>query len=220
MHQRGAGFRSGVSESRPHGRPPAGEGESQRSAEGSSAAAASAQNGQGSIGEAKLNCDLPERGGQTRLETEERAFLPNVVRPGGRRALVLAMTASAFALALAVIASAQTPAASVETNKAASGFLDVEALIKEGQFETAKAKLQEELQVHPSSAEAYSLLGIVYSAEKDFQSALEAFQHAAKLDPKSAKARNNLGNTYVAQQNLDAAEREFRSAAARSGKSG
>ncbi len=159
-----------------------------------------------------MNCDLPERGSRTRPETAERAFLPNVVPAAGRRALVLAMTAWAFALALAVIASAQTPAASVETNKAASGFRDVEALIKEGRFETAKARLQEELQVHPSSAEAYNLLGIVYSAEKDFPSALEAFQHAAKLDPKSAKTRNNLGNTYVAQQNLDAAEREFREA--------
>src|SRR5579885_1275800 len=187
MHQRGAGFRSGVSESRPLVRPPAGEGESQGSAEGSSAAPATAQSGQGSIGEAKLNCDLPERGSRTRPETAERAFLPNVVPAAGRRALVLAMTAWAFALALAVIASAQTPAASVETNKAASGFRDVEALIKEGRFETAKARLQEELQVHPSSAEAYNLLGMFYSAEKNFPGRWKAFKHGAKLDPKSAR---------------------------------
>src|SRR5579883_866755 len=220
MHQRRTRFRSGLSESCPPVRPLAGEGESQRSPESSSAAPASAQNSKGSTGETKLNCDLPEGGGQTRPAIEERAFLallhsarlPNVVRPAGRRAVLLVLTASVFALALAVVASAQTPAASVETDRSSSRFVEVEALIKEGRLETAKARLQEELRVHPSSAEAYNLLGIIYSAERDFGSALEVFQRAAKLDPKSAKTRNNLGNTYVAQQNLAAAEREFREA--------
>lgn len=151
-----------------------------------------------------MSGDLPAWSTQLRLES------------AARRAFPLAVTVSAVVLTLAPMVSAQTPSAprkrSAETTKVSSRLLEVEALIKEGRLESAKARVQEELQLDPSSAEAYNLLGIIYSEEKDFGSALEAFQHAAKLDPKSAETRNNLGNTYVAQQNLNAAEREFREA--------
>ena len=111
---------------------------------------------------------------------------------------------------------AQTSASAADPRakklSAPSRFADAEALIRQGQLQLAKSKIQEELNRDPSSVEGYNLLGIIYTAEKDYGNALEAFQHAAKLDPKSVKTRNNLGNTYVAQQNLEAAEKEFREA--------
>ena len=51
--------------------------------------------------------------------------------------------------------------------------------------------------LNPSSVEAYNLLGIVYTNEKEYDHALEAFQQALKLAPNSPKTHNNLGNLYV-----------------------
>src|SRR3989440_5712090 len=97
-----------------------------------------------------------------------------------------------------------------QTAKIQSHFPEVEELLRQGLIEQAKEKIQEELQRNSSSVEAYNLLGIIYSDQKDYASALEAFQHALKLDPHSTRTRNNLGNVYVAEEKPDLAEREFR----------
>jgi tetratricopeptide (TPR) repeat protein len=94
--------------------------------------------------------------------------------------------------------------------KAPSPFADAEALLQQGKFEEAKSRIQEELQQNPSNAEGYTLLGLVYTAEKNYTDALNAFQQGLKLDPKSTAIRSDLGNLYVLQGNLDQAEKEFR----------
>jgi len=83
-------------------------------------------------------------------------------------------------------------------------------LLRQGSLDQAKEKIQLELQQNPSSVEAYNLLGIVETDQKDYPSALQAFQQALKLQPSSIGTRNNLGNLYVAEEKFDLAETEFR----------
>jgi tetratricopeptide (TPR) repeat protein len=85
-----------------------------------------------------------------------------------------------------------------------------EELRRQGLFDQARGKVQEELQRNPASVEAYNMLGFIYIDEKDPGNAVAAFQHALKLAPGSAKTRNNLGNVYLAEQKPDLAENEFR----------
>ena len=87
---------------------------------------------------------------------------------------------------------------------------EAEELLRRGSVDEAKSKIQEELERNPSSVDAYDLLGIVYTDERDYPNALAAFQQALKLDPHSTRALNNLGNLYVAENKLDLAEKEFR----------
>jgi len=87
---------------------------------------------------------------------------------------------------------------------------EAEELLRQGSIAEAKKKIQDELQRNPSSVDAYTLLGIVNTDEKEYANALQSFQQALKLDPNSTRALNNLGNLYVAQNKLDLAEKEFR----------
>jgi Tfp pilus assembly protein PilF len=86
---------------------------------------------------------------------------------------------------------------------------EADELLRQGSIAEAKIKIQTELQQNPSSVEAYNLLGIAFSDEKDYANSLQSFQHALKLDPNSTRTRNNIGNLYVAQEKLDLAEKEF-----------
>jgi tetratricopeptide (TPR) repeat protein len=85
-----------------------------------------------------------------------------------------------------------------------------EELRRQGLFDQALGKVQEELQRDPASVEAYNMLGFISIDEKDWSHAVEAFQHALKLAPGSAKTRNNLGDVYMSEQKPDLAEAEFR----------
>jgi tetratricopeptide (TPR) repeat protein len=91
-----------------------------------------------------------------------------------------------------------------------SPFEEIEELIAKGLFEQAQGKIQQQLELNPSSVDAYNLLGLVYTGEKDYSQALAAFEQALKLAPDSVKTHNNLGNLYVTQQKLDLAESEFK----------
>jgi tetratricopeptide (TPR) repeat protein len=93
--------------------------------------------------------------------------------------------------------------------KIGSPFEEAEALIQQGLFEQAKEKIEQQLRLDPASLEAYNLLGIACTDEKDYAHAADAFQHALSLAPNSTITHNNLGNLYVAQQELDLAEKEF-----------
>ncbi len=93
--------------------------------------------------------------------------------------------------------------------RTASPFQEIEDLIAQGLFEQAKEKIDEQLKLNPSSVDAYNLLGIVYTGERDYGQALHAFQEALKLAPNSTQTHNDLGNLYVTQQKLDLAESEF-----------
>ena len=97
-----------------------------------------------------------------------------------------------------------------KSSKIPAALVDAEALMNQGLLDQAKDKIQEQLKLTPSSAEAYNLLGILYSNEKNYAKALESFQHALSLVPGSTKTRNNLGSLYVAEGKLQFAEEEFR----------
>ena len=101
---------------------------------------------------------------------------------------------------------------SSQSSAAVSPFLEAETLLRQGSIAEAKSKIQEQLQLNPSSVEGFNLLGIAYSNEQDFSNALDAFQHALKLAPRSTKTLNNLGNVYAAQGMFDLAEVEFKKA--------
>jgi tetratricopeptide (TPR) repeat protein len=86
---------------------------------------------------------------------------------------------------------------------------EAEELLRRGSVAEAKIKIQAELEQNPSSVEAYNLLGIAFSDEKDYANALQSFQQALKLDLNSTRTRVNLGNLYFAQEKLDLAEKEY-----------
>jgi len=94
--------------------------------------------------------------------------------------------------------------------KQPSPFADSEALLRDGKFEEAKTKIQQELRQNPSSAEGYGLLGLIYMEEKNYPEAQNALERGVKLAPHSTRIRNDLGNAYVAQAKIDLAEKEFR----------
>src|SRR5271165_3502505 len=128
---------------------------------------------------------------------------------GGVLSLIVAFNSSAAYLAQ------QTAAANKNAPQSAknpSHFVQAEALLRQGSLEEAKTETQQQLRLHPDSAEGYRLLGIIYVTEKDFPNAMEAFEHAVKLDPTSAGTRNDLGSVYLAQQKPALAEKEFRKA--------
>src|SRR5260370_1621992 len=118
--------------------------------------------------------------------------------------VMVAILAPAFA-------SPQLPPAgnNTQSGAATSSLQDAQALIQQGRFEEARKILNEQLAIDPSSVEAYNLLGIAYTDEKDFDHAIDAFQQALKLAPDATKIHNNLGNLYVAQKKFDLAEKEF-----------
>jgi tetratricopeptide (TPR) repeat protein len=91
-----------------------------------------------------------------------------------------------------------------------SELAQVQMLLEQGQVAEAKTSTVEYLRLHPTSVEAYDLLGIICSQTRDYEGALDAFQHALKLNPGSTKSHNNLGNLYAAGGKVDLAEREFR----------
>jgi tetratricopeptide (TPR) repeat protein len=86
----------------------------------------------------------------------------------------------------------------------------IEAMIQQGRIPEAKAAVLAYLERHPSSVEAYNILGIIDSNQQNLTDALAAFQRALKIAPNSAKTHVNLGNVYIAQKRMDLAEKEFR----------
>lgn len=92
----------------------------------------------------------------------------------------------------------------------ATEFEQVQMLLEQGRVAEAKASTVEYLRLHPSSVEAYNVLGFICSRTGDYDGALDAFQHALQLDPGSTKSHNNLGNLYAADGKADLAEKEFR----------
>lgn len=122
---------------------------------------------------------------------------------------------AAWTLSLALFAtsvSAQQARNITHPERVPAAYVEADALIRQGAYEEAKGKIQEELARNPSSVEGYNLLGIVYSDQKDFDNAIETLQRALKLAPNSARTHGNLGSVYFAQGNPELAEREFRAA--------
>src|ERR1700733_5776170 len=109
-----------------------------------------------------------------------------------------------------LLISSLTLAAQKPSPKLSANLQQAEELRRQGLFDQATGKVQEELEHNPASVEAYNMLGFIYIDEKDYGKAAEALQHALKIAPGSAKTRNNLGNVYLSEQKPDLAENEFR----------
>ena len=93
--------------------------------------------------------------------------------------------------------------------ESASRLVQARGLIEHGQFEQAKNLIEDQLKLDPGDVEAYNLLGIVDTNQKNYSQAEEAFEQALRVDPGSKTTHNNLGSLYVAQQKFDLAEKEF-----------
>lgn len=123
----------------------------------------------------------------------------------GRLAVVLLVSLSA------VCAHSQKPASKSQAPAVLNpALLHAQQLIQSGNFEQAKDVINEHLQRNPSDAEAYNLLGIIYTSQQQYAPARDAFQQALTLSPNSTAVRNNLANLYIAEQKADLAEKEFR----------
>ncbi|MGB7232788.1 MAG: tetratricopeptide repeat protein [Candidatus Acidiferrum sp.] len=103
-----------------------------------------------------------------------------------------------------------TQETNTQTSKTPPLLVEAGELLRQGSVDAAKGKIQEEIQRDPSSVQAYNLLGIIETNQKDYANAQQAFEQALKLAPNLTGTHNNLGNLYVAQGKLDLAEAEFR----------
>jgi tetratricopeptide (TPR) repeat protein len=95
-----------------------------------------------------------------------------------------------------------------------STLLAAESLFEQGQLAEAKAATEQFLTTHTSSIDAYNLLGIICSGQKDYDDALAAFERGLALDSNSVKTHINLANLYAAAGKADLAEKEFHRALA------
>jgi tetratricopeptide (TPR) repeat protein len=117
-----------------------------------------------------------------------------------------------FAALLPPFSNAQQPPAHKNDAPVAlsnSPLLHAQELIQTGQLDQAKNVINEQLLRDPANVEAYNLMGIILTNEKNYTDALGAFQQALKLKPNSTSTHNNLANLYVAQQKPDLAQKEF-----------
>ena len=79
-------------------------------------------------------------------------------------------------------------------------------------FYAALVKYLESVQLNPTNAYVYNMLGITYSQLRYFERAADAFSHSIKLNPKYPYPYNNMGSIFLAQSSLKKAERYFRKA--------
>jgi tetratricopeptide (TPR) repeat protein len=117
-----------------------------------------------------------------------------------------------FAALLPPFSNAQQPPAHKNDAPVAlsnSPLLHAQELIQTGQLDQAKNVINEQLLRDSANVEAYNLMGIILTNEKNYTDALGAFQQALKLNPNSTSTHNNLANLYVAQQKPDLAQKEF-----------
>lgn len=72
-------------------------------------------------------------------------------------------------------------------------------MIQNRKFSSAIETIHKGLEIRPNSAEAYTILGVLYEVLDDLPKAISAYQTATKLDPRNESARDNLARL----RNLD-----------------
>src|SRR5215813_8971672 len=94
------------------------------------------------------------------------ASFPYFSRPPVHGILALAMI---FTCSLSLVGQVITHGGNKTPRSAtaSSAFSEAETLLRQGAIAEAKTKIQEQLQLNPSSIEGYNLLGIVYSNEHE-----------------------------------------------------
>ncbi|MGI9276940.1 MAG: type IV pilus biogenesis/stability protein PilW [Endozoicomonas sp.] len=85
--------------------------------------------------------------------------------------------------------------------------------VQEGYTEKALKPLKRALEVQPRSAEAHSVLGLVYQVQGETSLAEQAFRKALSYEPDSGEINNNFGAFLFSQNRLDEAYRLFSRAA-------
>ena len=87
------------------------------------------------------------------------------------------------------------------------------ALAAQGRREEALAAFRRAVVLDPSSAEAWTQLGIALFVRRDLGSAEEVLRRALALDPENSRARRHLGMVHLALGDRQAARRELEEAA-------
>ncbi len=97
---------------------------------------------------------------------------------------------------------------------ARANFLVGAEYIRQGDYETARIRLNKAREVKPDYAPAYNALGVLYQGLGEVQQAEENFKHSLKLDKDNPGTMNNYGQFLCSQGRLDEAEELFNLAAA------
>jgi tetratricopeptide (TPR) repeat protein len=77
------------------------------------------------------------------------------------------------------------------------------SLYNTGQFEPAKAKLEEVLRVHPDHFDSLQILGMIFTQTKQWDMALNAFSRALEIDNTNASLYINRGNVLLEMECLN-----------------
>jgi len=91
-------------------------------------------------------------------------------------------------------------------------YLAANALIAEGNYRDAVAKLNQAIELDPRHAPSWVSLGVAKQRTDDSTAAFESFHRALELDPDSLMALNNLASAYVQQEKWDLAAEHLRRA--------
>lgn len=88
------------------------------------------------------------------------------------------------------------------------------AYFQRGQLDTALTEVKTALQVDPQMGEAYTLRGLIYSAQGEDALAEESFRRAIAINPRDADAMHNYGWALCQRKRYDEAAVQFQQALA------
>jgi type IV pilus assembly protein PilF len=88
------------------------------------------------------------------------------------------------------------------------------AYLREGNYETALAKIGKALAIDPDYPAAYNILGLIYGRLGEHQKAEEQFKKALSLDPDDATSLNNYGQFLCQLDRFAEAQSMFQKALA------
>jgi tetratricopeptide (TPR) repeat protein len=83
------------------------------------------------------------------------------------------------------------------------------ALLMQGNFDGAIARLRTAIELDPRFDEAHYFTGLAYRSQKRLAEAQQEFEATLAINPNHARARGNLGLVLTEQGNLAAAVQEF-----------
>lgn len=112
---------------------------------------------------------------------------------------------------LLVFAGAAQAASAQQSSPAVAATLaEAEIALKTGRLDEALTKCRETLKVHPESARAYYLIGIIALQRGEQDEAKKALLQSIRLNPSVIATHMDLGKVYFASKQWSAAELGFR----------
>ncbi len=134
---------------------------------------------------------------------------------------VLTLVLAGTAIALPVVASAQTSPAKTAfpgpagqpaiTQSPQQLFIAGENALRSGDLQRAEASFRKVAEIDPRSAGAYANLGVIYMRRKRWNEALQMLRKADRLAPQVAGIRLNIGLAYYRQNDFRKAIAPFES---------